>query len=560
MGDVGLVAGGIFTVGAAWVGPRGAGGSDMPEDRDALMRRLEATIGSWGADVQEAHAAIGRQLADAQDQLLTLLRVLGGSDADSPGYGALLEDAARLRMEIGRRDQEIQELNDAVVSLERELLRLESASAEKDATPRIDPEAHARAQMAEELFQLRAQDEINAAALVESEAQIVDLRGQLAARTEDLEAARQAAGELRERLRRFDRDHAAALENLAAAQATLAERELALEGNHSELARLRAALETAEQAALQATAINSDAATPDDELDGGHADLSRNGDAFHHPEGLDASVIAELEELREAAIQHAAEIEGLRNALVDRTTELRFLRDKHEQLAATQRAADAELHDAREELSRLRRALSDRQRELRAARDGHAVTNALSGVEEVEAVEVVAAAANGDAPPAIQEGLEARLRDAAAGTGKRLLGTILTDAGVLPANAVTEAITEQQHNPARRIGAILLELGYIDEATLALALAAQLGLPFVTLDGRPIDNEAAGLIDAGFAVHHRCVPLALADGALLLAMANPLDGATRAAVAQVAGRPVRPVVAALSDVLMAVSRLYGAAT
>jgi hypothetical protein len=562
-GNAGLWPAEFSPLGAAWVGPRGAGGSDMPDDRDALMRRLEATIGSWGADVSQAHAAIGRQLADAQEQLLTLLRVLGGPEADTPGYGALLEDAARLRAEVSRRDQEIQELNDAVVSLERELLRLESATAEKDATPRIDPEAQARTQMAEELFQLRAQDEINAAALVESEAQLTELRGQLSARTEDLDAARQTAAESRERNRRLERDHAAALENLAAAQAKLAERELALEGQQTEITRLRSELDATARSVADHEA--GEAGGPN----GGAALL----DADESPEGLDASLIAELEELREAAVQHAAEIEGLRNALVDRTTELRFLREKHDQLSAAHGESEAEMQATREELTRLRRALAERQRELRAAREGRGLSpeaaDALAAIEEIETLDTAGTEGAGnanadDATPRrttelMQEGLEARLRDAAAGQGKRLLGTILTEAGVVPPDAVALAITEQQHNPARRIGAILLELGFIDESTLALALAAQLGLPFVTLDGRFIDEDAAGLIDPNFAAHHRCIPLALSDGALLLAMANPLDGATRAAVAQAVGRPVRPVVAALTDVVSAVSRLYGAA-
>ena len=60
--------------------------------------------------------------------------------------------------------------------------------------------------------------------------------------------------------------------------------------------------------------------------------------------------------------------------------------------------------------------------------------------------------------------------------GWRPLGKVLLDGGLVSENELDEALAEKRAHQDRRLGAILVQLGYISGATLALALAEQHGI------------------------------------------------------------------------------------
>jgi hypothetical protein len=60
--------------------------------------------------------------------------------------------------------------------------------------------------------------------------------------------------------------------------------------------------------------------------------------------------------------------------------------------------------------------------------------------------------------------------------GWRPLGKVLLDGGLVSENQLAEALAEKRAHQDRRLGAILVRLGHISGATLALALAEQHGI------------------------------------------------------------------------------------
>jgi hypothetical protein len=66
--------------------------------------------------------------------------------------------------------------------------------------------------------------------------------------------------------------------------------------------------------------------------------------------------------------------------------------------------------------------------------------------------------------------------------GWRPLGKVLLDGGLVTEHELDEALAEKRAHQDRRLGSILVRLGYISGATLALALAEQHGIVVETQD------------------------------------------------------------------------------
>jgi general secretion pathway protein E len=122
-----------------------------------------------------------------------------------------------------------------------------------------------------------------------------------------------------------------------------------------------------------------------------------------------------------------------------------------------------------------------------------------------------------------------------------------------------ERALEIQKERGEKIGKILVDLGFIANRDVLIALSEQLGVPLVTLEGPPpATPETAGL-GARFMRQCRFLPLAVHDSTLTIAMADPLDFETIAAVRGFTGLKVEPALAAEQEVLDAIDRSYGEA-
>lgn len=106
---------------------------------------------------------------------------------------------------------------------------------------------------------------------------------------------------------------------------------------------------------------------------------------------------------------------------------------------------------------------------------------------------------------------------------KRFLGELLLNAGVLTQEQLDIALSIKAKDPRRRLGTILNDLGYATEEVIAAAISAQLRVRFISDIEREIDLGVSQLVPAHLVNKHRCVPVSLNAGILIVAMANPLD-------------------------------------
>jgi len=89
----------------------------------------------------------------------------------------------------------------------------------------------------------------------------------------------------------------------------------------------------------------------------------------------------------------------------------------------------------------------------------------------------------------------------------RTLGRILIKMGVLSRDKVHECLKIQSRRQGVKIGQIFLDLGLVDEFQLQMALAAQRGMEYVSLDGVDIPADVVEKVPAQMAKTYHIVPI-----------------------------------------------------
>ena len=135
------------------------------------------------------------------------------------------------------------------------------------------------------------------------------------------------------------------------------------------------------------------------------------------------------------------------------------------------------------------------------------------------------------------------------------LGEILIRKGLLTEEDLGRAL-ELQRERGDKLGRILVDLGFAAQRDIVQALAEQLDIPVAKLDGPPLVTPETERLAARFLRQARVFPLRMEGGALVLAMADPLDFETLAAVRAATGLRVRAEIAPETEIADALERYY----
>src|SRR5207253_9651307 len=103
----------------------------------------------------------------------------------------------------------------------------------------------------------------------------------------------------------------------------------------------------------------------------------------------------------------------------------------------------------------------------------------------------------------------------------------------------------------------LVDMGTVAHRDVLAALSDQLDVPLVAVDGAPPSAPEIEHLSHRFLRQCRAFPIALADNVLTIAMADPLDFETIAAVRAFSGFEIRTALASEQGVLDAIDRHYG---
>ena len=135
------------------------------------------------------------------------------------------------------------------------------------------------------------------------------------------------------------------------------------------------------------------------------------------------------------------------------------------------------------------------------------------------------------------------------------LGQILIERGLIGAEDLERALELQRERRGEKLGRILVDMGYVAQRDLLSALSEQLGLPIAQLGAPAAAPELEGL-SPRFLRQSRIFPVAIEQGTLLLAMADPLDFETINAVHGFSRLEVSPQLAIEQDILDAIDRYF----
>src|SRR5580700_8772911 len=126
------------------------------------------------------------------------------------------------------------------------------------------------------------------------------------------------------------------------------------------------------------------------------------------------------------------------------------------------------------------------------------------------------------------------------------LGEILIERRLITQEDLDRALELQRERADNneKIGKILVDLGFISARDVLSALAEQLQVPLLVVDGPPAFSPETETLSPKFLRQSRCLPVMLHDHTVTLAMADPLDFETRSTVAACTGLSVRAGIAA----------------
>jgi type IV pilus assembly protein PilB len=142
----------------------------------------------------------------------------------------------------------------------------------------------------------------------------------------------------------------------------------------------------------------------------------------------------------------------------------------------------------------------------------------------------------------------------------RKIGQVLIDLGFMDDDHLEMLLAEQQRNPDHLLGKIALEMGVINEEQLAQGLAEQLNMQVVTIGDSKLPPDVIELVSEPMAQLYRVVPLQLKDNTLTVATSNPQNLSVQDEMRQFLGYEINMVVATEADLEKAMTKYYSAAS
>lgn len=136
------------------------------------------------------------------------------------------------------------------------------------------------------------------------------------------------------------------------------------------------------------------------------------------------------------------------------------------------------------------------------------------------------------------------------------LGEVLVEYGYITEAQVEQALAAQQKDRSKRLGEVLVDMGAITEAQLLSALGQKLGLEILHLPTYPIQQAAAALVPRSLAARYSLIPVAKKSGHLLVAISDPLNFYAIEDIKLATGLIIELALAPQKDILQSIDLTY----
>ena len=135
------------------------------------------------------------------------------------------------------------------------------------------------------------------------------------------------------------------------------------------------------------------------------------------------------------------------------------------------------------------------------------------------------------------------------------IGDLLVSKGLIVEDQLKAALTEQKRT-GKKIGKVVVDLGFVTEAQMLQTMANHFGYPFVDLLRFRLNNDLIKALPETYARRFRAILLAEQPDGLLVGMSDPLDLLAIDELQRILKRSVHPAFVKEQDLLAAMDRSY----
>ncbi len=140
----------------------------------------------------------------------------------------------------------------------------------------------------------------------------------------------------------------------------------------------------------------------------------------------------------------------------------------------------------------------------------------------------------------------------------RRIGQILVDLGFMTDGQLVEVLAEQKNRSGVLLGKLAEEMGFVADDQVAQALAEQMSMQTITLGDTVIPPDVLTLITEPMAQLYRIIPISFRDDTLTVAMCDPQKLSILDELRTFLGYEIRAVVTTERDILKSLDRYYAA--
>ena len=154
------------------------------------------------------------------------------------------------------------------------------------------------------------------------------------------------------------------------------------------------------------------------------------------------------------------------------------------------------------------------------------------------------------------EDLARTLRESVAHADSMLGDILLADGQITPEQLQESLDAQKVSEQQKHLGELLVDLGFVSQEQVNIALADKLGVPYVSLEEFEVEQFPISLIPPDIALQYNILPLAVIDDLLVIAMENPFDWEALEIVRFNVKKNIEPVLSPARDITRALNKFY----
>ena len=135
------------------------------------------------------------------------------------------------------------------------------------------------------------------------------------------------------------------------------------------------------------------------------------------------------------------------------------------------------------------------------------------------------------------------------------LGQLLLEENIITQEQLNEALSRQKVLK-KRLGEVIIDLGFVSERGILLSLAKRLKIDFIENPILLIDFDVIRLVPETFARKYEIFPLFLKHATLTIATNDPLDFTCLEDLSMITGLEIKTVISSKQDINRAIERAY----